>query len=161
MPGLLEQTRASGRLADAGPGGGVTEVSAGKRSPVAEGAGGCLPAERDFARRVFYVGVCQALGQRPEKSSVFGGFWLWAGLMEFTAVVRLSTKGTTGGGAGSPSPVRGSPARLPSDWLGAPRCPVGGRLRNVGKRESEEVDCRLGQEPGLCTFLILLVARRR
>lgn len=81
--------------------------------------------------------------------------------MEFTAVVLLSTKGTTGGGAGSPSPVRGSPARLPSDWLGAPRCPVGGRLRNVEKRESEEVDCRLGQEPGLCTFLILLVARRR
>lgn len=70
MPGLLEQTRASGRLADARPGGGVTEVSAGKRSLVEEGAGGCLPAERDSARRVFMWGCVR----RWEKSSVFGGF---------------------------------------------------------------------------------------
>lgn len=74
MPGLLEPTRASGRLADTGPDGGVAEVSAGKRSPVAEGAGGCLPAERDPTRRVFMWGVCQALARRPEISSVFGGF---------------------------------------------------------------------------------------
>lgn len=66
MPGLLEQTRASGRLADAGPGGGLTEVSAGKRSPVAEGAGGCLPAERDFARRVFMWG-CVRRWDSPRK----------------------------------------------------------------------------------------------
>lgn len=161
MPGLLEQTRASGRLADARPGGGVTEVSAGKRSLVEEGTGGCLPAERDSARRVFMWGCVRRWDSAPKKVLSSVGFWLWSGLMEFTAIVRLSAKGTTGGGAGSPSPVRGSPARLPSDWLGARRCPVGGRLRNVEKRESEEVDCRPGQEPCLCTFLILLVARRR
>lgn len=120
-----------------------------------------MPPELDFARRVFMWGCVRHWDSAPKKVMSSVCFWLWAGLMEFTAVVRLSTKGTTGGGAGSPSPVRGSPARLPSDWLGAPRCPVGGRLRNVEKRESEEVDCRLGQEPGLCTFLILLVARRR
>lgn len=72
--GLLEQTRASGRLADAVPDGGVAEVSAGKRSLVAAEAGGSLPAERDPARRVFNVGVCQALGWRPQISSVFGRF---------------------------------------------------------------------------------------
>lgn len=59
--------------------------------------------------------------------------------MEFTAVVRLSAKGTAGGGAGTPSPARGSPTGLPSDWLGA-LLPVGGRLRTAENRESEEVD---------------------
>lgn len=47
-----------------------------RREAESSGGGG----GRVFARGArlcsacFYVGVCQALGQRPEKSSVFGGF---------------------------------------------------------------------------------------